>query len=193
MPSVAPADVDESPLPGEKPSELVERLARLKARTVADRRSPSGGGDSSPPLDGGHRPDWIVVGADTVIDLDGVSLGKPVDRADARRMLRELSGRVHRVVTGVAVAGVLGGSAVEASAAEGTDVVLRDLSGDEIDWYLATGEPDGKAGAYAIQGLGSLLVERIEGCHQSVVGLPLPVLDRLLTEHGLPLRELIGR
>jgi septum formation protein len=128
-----------------------------------------------------------------VIDCDGTALAKPADRADARRMLELLSGRAHGVVTGVAVAGRLGGLPVAASVVERTEVVLRTLPDDEIDWYVATGEPEGKAGAYAIQGLGSLLVEGIEGSHQNVVGLPLTALDRLLGGFGLALRELIGR
>ena len=188
-PLVLPADVDETPLAGEKPGELVERLALDKARAVADVLAGPTGAGGGPRV----RSNSLVVGADTVIDLDGAILGKPVDRADARRMLEELSGRVHEVVTGVAVAGRLHGRPVEASATEQTDVVFRSLTPDEIDWYLDSGEPEGKAGAYAIQGRGSLLVERIEGSHQNVVGLPLTLVDRLATVLGIPLRDLAGR
>ena len=184
-PMVASADVDESPLPGEKPTELVERLALAKAQTVARRLA------ASSPL-GRRGADRLVIGADTVIDLEGTSLGKPIDELDARRMLQDLSGRIHTVVTGVAVSGVLNGREVETSATEATEVALRNLSAAEIDWYVGTSEPEGKAGAYAIQGLGSLLVERIEGSHQGVVGLPLPVLDRLLAGLGCSLREMIA-
>lgn len=179
-PRVEPAEVDETPDPGEDPSELVLRLAVAKARAVAG--APAGAGQPS--------GDRIVIGADTVIDCDGEVLGKPVDRADARRMLEQLSGRSHVVATGVAVVGWCRGRSVEASAIDRSRVTFRALSAAEIEWYLDSGEPMGKAGAYAIQGLGSLLVERLEGSYHGVVGLPLVVLDRLLGEVGVSLRDL---
>ncbi len=179
-PTVVAAAVDERPLDGEKPVDLVERLALAKARAVA--RSIA----DEPPAAGGR----VVVGADTVIDLDGATLGKPVDRADGQRMLERLAGRAHLVRSGVAVIAQVGGREVEASAVATTDVVMRPYGADEIAWYLDAGEYEGKAGAYAIQGLGALLVEGIEGSYHNVVGLPVTTLDRLVAEVGLSLRGL---
>ncbi len=201
VPTVRPADVDEDPGPGEKPAELVERLALAKAQAVAhstsdrDRSSSERGratddqpGDQIEPSE-----DVLVIGADTVIDLDGQVLGKPADEAHARQMLRALSGRSHVVYTGIAVVGRLAGQEVVAVTVERTDVSFRPLTEDDIGWYVASGEPDGKAGAYALQGRGSLLIEAIEGSHQTVVGLSLVGLDRLLTGLGHPLRSLAER
>ncbi len=184
---MAPA-VDERPLEGEKPAELVERLALSKARTVAVADGPELDGGRGVDLDVGR--DRLVVGADTVIDLDGAILGKPVDRADAERMLRSLSGRDHSVVTGVAVVGRLGDRTKSASTVVRTGVSLRRLGQDDLDWYLDTGEFAGKAGAYAIQGLGSLLVASIDGSYHNVVGLPVVGLDQVLGQVGFRLREL---
>ena len=180
-PAVVPADVDETPLPGEKPDELVERLAVAKALTVAA-GLPAGegtGGDTT-----------LVVAADTVIDLDGRVLGKPADDAEAAAMLRSLSGRAHAVVTGLAVACLVGGAVTTERAVEHTEVWMRHLADADVAWYLDSGEHRGKAGAYAIQGRGSLLVDRIEGNHQTVVGLPLPALDGLTRRFGYALRQL---
>lgn len=173
---VTAASIDEQPAPGEKPAELVERLALSKARVVA-----------ADAVEGNR----LVIGADTVIDLDGRVLGKPVDRAEAEAMLVALAGRCHAVVTGVAVVGSVDGRPVEAVAVQRTEVEMRCYGADEIEWYLDRGEYRDKAGAYAIQGLGSLLVDGIEGSYQNVVGLPLTALDRLLTGFGRPLRELV--
>lgn len=158
---VDPADVDERVVAGESPREHVLRLARAKAAAAAAR-----------------HPDAAVVGADTVVAVDGAILGKPSDPADARRMLRLLSGRSHDVHTGVAVIyrGVL------AEAAEVSAVRFTPLTEEEIDWYVASGEPDDKAGAYAIQGLAARFVDRIEGSYGTVVGLPIHLVHRLLKE-----------
>jgi septum formation protein len=158
-PVVRPADVDESLLPGEDPHDAAERLARAKASTVA----------ASAP------PGVLVLAADTIVVLDGVALGKPRDDDDAKRMLRSLRGRAHDVVTGVALArdGVL------VSGRETTEVVFGPMTDEEVDAYVASGEPSDKAGAYALQGLGGLFVERISGTPSNVVGLPLRLVRRL--------------
>lgn len=179
-PTVLPADVDETPLNGEKPRELVERLARAKAERV---HASVGSGSSS-----------LVIAADTVIDIDGEVFGKPTDDVDAARMLRALRGRAHDVLTGIAVVGhVRNGADDELLVRVGVgrvEVWLRSFGDAEIDWYVASGEPRGKAGAYAIQGIGSVFVDRIEGNYQSVVGLSLPLLDDLFVGFGWSLREL---
>ncbi len=151
---VVVADVDETPGFVERPAELVEELAHRKARAVAE-----------------STPKGLVIGADTVVVLRGKILGKPRDEAEARLMLRELEGTSHEVYTGVAVIDAASGKA--AVGHERTVVHFRHLTEDEINTYVATGEPADKAGAYAIQGLGALLVTRIEGCYSNVVGLPL--------------------
>lgn len=174
-PTVEPADIDETPNPDEKPADLVERLALGKARAVAAR-----------PVDRGPA---LIVAADTVIDLDGEVLGKPIDDGQAVEMLALLAGRAHQVRTGIAVAACGPGAEIESSVVSAT-VVMRPYGRDEIDWYIGTGEHRGKAGAYAIQGQGSMLVDRIDGNFQAVVGLSLPGLDALTRRFGLPLRDL---
>lgn len=164
-PVVRAADVDETPLDGEPPATTVARLARAKARAV-DR-----------------APTDLVVAADTEVVLEGAVLGKPADGAAAAAMLRSLSGRSHLVVTGVHV---LHGER-EAAAVEETVVHVRAISDAEIDAYVATGEPFGKAGAYAIQGAGGMFVERIEGSDTNVIGLPLATVVRLAGEVGVTL------
>jgi septum formation protein len=190
-PAVVAASVDERPLPGEDPARLVERLARAKARAVAgDRSVDPEARPGAPSSSVDHRSTGrLVIGADTVIDLDGRVLGKPADRVEAEAMLGALRGRAHRVVTGVAVIGWSGGGPVEVAAVERTVVEMRAFDRAELSWYLDSGEYIGKAGAYAIQGLGCLLVRGIEGSYQNVVGLPLTVVDRLLAGFGRPLRE----
>ena len=160
--------VDEQPIPGESPRELALRLAREKARAVALRH-----------VDEAVTP--LVIGADTVVDVDGEAFGKPVDEAHARAMLQRLSGRAHRVHTGVCV--VHGER--EESALESTLVEMHPLDDATLDRYLATGEPMGKAGAYAIQGEGAILVARHVGSLTAVVGLPLETLSRLVGNLGL--------
>jgi septum formation protein len=167
-PAVRPADVDETPRRGEAPVDLVVRLASSKAAASAARREP---GDL----------EEVVLAADTEVVLDGRVLGKPRDRDDAARMLRWLAGRTHEVVTGVAVR--RGGTARAVRVT--TEVRFRELSDAEIAWYVATGEPDGKAGAYGLQGAGAVLVDRIDGSDTNVIGLPLAETVRLLRQVGL--------
>ena len=127
----------------------------------------------------------VVLAADTIVALDGELLGKPRDPADAHRMLERLSGREHEVLTGVAVAR----DAEDCRAGvERTRVRFAELSAAEIEWYVASGEPLDKAGAYAIQGLGALFVDGLDGNYSNVVGLPLPLTYRLLREVGFSLR-----
>jgi len=162
------ADVDERVLPGEKPDIYAVRVALDKARVVSARTAAG-----------------IVVAADTVVVLDDVILGKPVDDRDAERMLAKLSGKMHRVITGLAVLDTGTGKTRTESA--DTRVWFRTLTQDQIVSYVSTGESLDKAGAYGIQGKGSLLVDRIEGCYFNVVGLPLLLLDRMLADFGIKL------
>jgi septum formation protein len=160
------ADVDERAKPHEAAVEMVTRLAREKATAVSAR-----------------RPDTWVLGADTIVEIDGVMLGKPADSADAAAMLARLAGREHRVATGFAI--VAPGGRVQAAERVVTRVVFRPLDRRVIETYVASGEPEGKAGAYAIQGLGAGLIERIEGSFTNVIGLPLVEVRRALEEAGL--------
>jgi len=161
------ADVDESPVPRERPADLVERLAGAKAAEVgATRRE-------------------VVVAADTVVVVDDEALGKPVDRDDAARMLRRLGGRTHEVLTGVAVRL---GARLDTTVVS-TDVTFRPLTEGDIAWYVATGEPLDKAGAYAIQGAGGLFVEKIVGSYHNVVGLPLAQLASMCARMDIDLRS----
>ena len=161
---VHPAYIPEDPLPGEDPLAYVIRLARQKAQAAFAEIG---------------APDAAVLGADTTVTLDNHILGKPEDAADAARMLRLLSGRTHRVITGVAL---VTASAVEV-AAETTAVRFLTLSDEEIDAYIATGEPMDKAGAYAIQGRAARWIPRIEGDYFNVVGLPLALVSTLLESY----------
>lgn len=162
--TVQPADIDETPRAGEAPRDCAERLAREKALAVFR-----------------IRPPEYVLGADTIVVIDGMILGKPRDVGDARRMLRLLAGRTHSVITGVCV---FGPAATETTASETTLVTMCELSDDEIRDYVATGEPMDKAGAYAIQGLASRWISRIEGDYSNVVGLPVALVYRMLRERG---------
>lgn len=170
-PVVRPADVDETPRPGEAPADLVVRLARAKARGV------------------GADPDDLVVAADTVVSVGTRVLGKPRDRAEAAGMLAALSGREHHVVTGVAVRR----GAVEHADLETTRVAFRGLDDREIDWYLATGEADDKAGAYALQGAGAVLVRELQGSDTNVIGLPLGLVVALARHVGVDLLDPDGQ
>lgn len=158
-------DVDESARPGESVADLVRRLALAKASAGSD-------------LAGCALP---VLGADTLVAVDGVALGKPADRSDALDMLGRLSGRAHEVLSAVAV--VAAGS-IQAEVSRST-VVFREISAVEAARYWDTGEPRDKAGGYAIQGLGSIFVERMEGSYSGVVGLPLLETERLLIAAGV--------
>ena len=160
---VVPADVDETPQPGEAAEAYALRVARDKAEAVFHRWRKSG---------------RAVLAADTVVVLDGEILGKPNDSADARRMLRLLSNAAHDVHTGVVVRTRL----VERAEVMTTRVRFRPLDDSEIEWYVASGEPDGKAGAYAIQGRAARFIDHIEGSWSNVVGLPIATAYRLLKE-----------
>jgi len=163
---VDPADIDESPRAGEPPIGYALRMAREKGYAVAARRA-----------------DSLVISADTIVVLDDRVFGKPMDEADARRMLRALSGRTHVVHTAVAVLRE-GGRTME-SAVESTRVTFRALEDREIAAYVATGEPLDKAGAYGIQGYGATIVERVEGDYFAVMGLALRRLVALLERAGV--------
>lgn len=160
---VDPPHLDERVLPGEAPDAYVLRLAREKAGAVH-----------------GRHPGATVLAADTSVVLDGVVLGKPGTAGEALDMLRALAGRTHQVMTGVAVAGA-GERLVSAA------VTFAAASEAALRWYVSTGEPMDKAGGYAVQGIGGFLVERIEGSHSTVVGLPLVETLALLREAGYTL------
>ncbi|TXS96371.1 septum formation inhibitor Maf [Parahaliea maris] len=162
---VQPADIDETPRPGESPPDYVSRMAREKAVAVAV----------------GQVDDTVVLAADTTVVIDDDVLGKPVDRFDALGMLARLGGRTHEVMTAVCVVG--GDSEREVLVTTRVTFVSLDLA--LCDAYLATDEPWDKAGAYGIQGLGAVLVESIEGSYSNVVGLPLVETWRLLREFGV--------
>jgi septum formation protein len=174
---VHPVHIPEDPLPGEDPIVYVTRLAREKAEAVYRQLSSvnivAENLRSPPSLD--VQP-LAVLGADTTVTLDNAILGKPEDAADAARILRLLSGRTHRVITGVALVTAKGSEV----AAEATAVRFLTLSDEEIAAYVATGEPMDKAGAYAIQGRAARWIPRIEGCYFNVMGLPLALVCSLL-------------
>jgi septum formation protein len=157
--TVLTPEIDETPGSDEAAADLVTRLAAEKSAAVA-----------------AIRPDAVVIAADTCIDVGGVVLGKPVDSADARRMLRLLGGRAHLVHTGVAVA-IDGALATTMTTSE---VAFAALTDDDIEWYVGTGEPLDKAGSYALQGAGGVFVERVNGSVSGVLGLPLHETARLL-------------
>jgi septum formation protein len=186
--TVQPADIDETPLAGEPPRECAERLAREKALAVCR-----------------TRPQDRVLGADTIVVVDEIILGKPVDDDDAVRMLCLLSGREHQVITGLCLVGTVAGGHLPVvsesertelrsrpyeilrtdnrelrTASESTLVTMSELSEDEIREYVATGEPMDKAGAYAIQGMASRWIPRIEGDYSNVVGLPVALVYAML-------------
>ena len=161
---IRPADIDESVRPGEHPAPYVERLAWEKAQAVRS------AGD-------------VVLAADTCVVSDGEILGKPVDRADARRMLTGLADTTHQVITAVAVAHDRGTSVDTVR----TDVTMTPIAPEALAWYVATEEPHDKAGAYAIQGAGGRFVHRIDGSYSNVVGLPLATVAHLLDQAGIPL------
>ena len=160
---VQPSEIEEIQLRGETPEDFARRLAREKALDVASLSSPGS----------------IVLGADTVVAINGEILGKPTGPSDASQMLHVLSGRTHRVMTGVCL--VRAPESVLAWRHETTFVTFRTLSEEEIESYVQSGEPFDKAGGYAIQGLASRFVTRIEGCYFNVVGLPIPLVYEIVT------------
>lgn len=172
--SLISADVDESLRAGETAAAYVERLARAKARTAAARLTEM------------HQDCGTIVAADTTVVLEGEILGKPESAEDARRMLRQLSGRWHQVLTGLAVLPLGDAAHREHAVVEETRVQFAKLSANEIEAYIATGEPFDKAGAYAIQGLAGKFIPRIEGCYFNVMGLPLARLYEILRKIETP-------
>jgi len=167
---VIPSKAEEQILPGETPEEHVVRLSLDKATEVANRDNISGR--------------WFI-GSDTIVLCDTQILGKPEDELHAATMLKQLSGREHRVLSGYAVIDRQTGK--QLTEAVSTKVWFRQLTDVEITSYIATGEPTDKAGAYAIQGLGVCFVSRIEGSYTNVVGLPLCKLTLAMKELGIPL------
>jgi septum formation protein len=166
--AVQATDIPEIPKEGEAPRAFAERMAREKALVVFR-----------------QRPDGFVLGADTIVVVEGEILGKPRDRADAVRMLQLLSGRCHRVTTGVCLVGRNLKSGFEDVRSETTLVTMDALSDDDIRSYVSSGEPMDKAGAYAIQGRASRWISRIEGDYFNVVGLPVSLVYAMLQERGL--------
>jgi septum formation protein len=164
--SIDPSDVDERVLPNEVPEGYALRVALDKARLAAARAVAG-----------------IVIAADTIVVVDDEILGKPEDASDAERMLKMLSGKVHRVITGLVVMDAATGKTVTRTSI--TRVWFRRLGQQEIVSYIATGEPLDKAGAYGIQERGALLVDKIDGCYYNVVGLPLSLLGKLLRDFGI--------
>lgn len=169
---VLSTDADESIEASWTPAEVVEKLAQRKAAAAAARLAEEG--EDKPSL---------VIGADTIVVLDGEVLGKPVDRQDAVATLMRLQGRSHEVYTGVAYIHAQDGTEVVRH--RRTQVWMKPLSQEIVKRYVATGEPMDKAGSYGIQGLGSTVVERIEGCYFNVVGLPLSLLTDMLEPFGV--------
>ena len=168
-PEVRPADIDETPHPNEPAAAYVERLAVEKGAAVE------------------AAPGDVVLSADTIVVLDGQLLGKPNDGEHAASMLRTLSGRTHEVMTGVAVRH----EGTTTSFVETTVVYFAELTDEEIAWYVSTGEPADKAGAYAMQGRGGAFVTAIEGSYDNVIGLPRHALFRNARERGVDL--VLGR
>ena len=161
---IQPANIPEDPHPNEEPIAYVTRLAQQKAEAIHR-----------------HHPDSTVLGADTTVTVDNHILGKPTSPEDAARMLRLLSGRTHRVITGVSVVS----ASRTQTAAEVTAVQFLSLSDQEIQTYIATGEPSDKAGAYAIQGYAARWIPRIDGCYFNVVGLPISLVSTMLSTFEL--------
>jgi len=180
---IQPADVPEVREAGESPTDFAQRLAREKAQAIWSacqtelaRHTATVRADERRLATG----NLLVLGADTVVVVDDEVLGKPADAADATRMLRLLSGRTHQVTTGVCLIG----PGFQDVRSETTDVSFDVLSPADIAAYVAHGEPMDKAGAYAIQGIASRWISRLEGCYFNVVGLPVPLVYRMLRQHG---------
>ena len=171
---VMPSSIDESTFALVDPMTYVQTLACAKAKAVAQR----------------HPESWII-GADTVVLIDGTILGKPKGQSAARSMLQRLSGQTHQVYTGYTVCCQASGRQITDTVC--TDVTFKALSGDEIEWYITSDEPFDKAGAYAIQGLGTFLVKRINGSYTNVVGLPVcEVIEILIQEKVIRMDNGVG-
>jgi septum formation protein len=170
---LAPSEIGERPHPDEAPADYITRIAR--AKVIAAVRG---------------RESGLVIGADTVVVLDGRLMGKPEDETAAEKMLTQLSGRWHAVMTGLAVYDIETGR--EVADCDKTLVKFARLDDREIKWYVSTGEPMDKAGAYGIQGLGGLFVDEIAGNYYNVVGLPIPLLYRLARRLGYSLVRELG-
>ena len=165
-----PAMIDETPPPGLSPRQAAEELARRKALAVAER-----------PRTGAPPPPWIFA-ADTIVVLEGEIFGKPADRDDARRMLERLAGRRHEVITAMALYN--GRQKTANCRSKTSEVAFAPLTGAEIEWYLDTGEWEGAAGAYRLQGLGACLIEAVNGSPSGVAGLPLYDFYAMLRDNG---------
>ncbi len=163
---VRPSRVDESAIAIKSLMDHPRELAQTKARDVAR-----------------HFPNHWIIGADTVVLINGAMLGKPVDMDQARHMLARLSGQTHRVVTGYCI--LAPAHNIDISDQVITDVTFKQLSAREIDWYVHTGEPFDKAGAYAVQGIGTFLVKRINGSYTNVIGLPVCEIVAHLLKHDV--------
>lgn len=164
---LAPSQIEERPHPDEAPADYITRIARAKVIAVARERSAG-----------------LIIGADTVVVLNGQVMGKPENETDAQKMLRQLSGKWHAVLTGVALYDVQ--TRHEVADYEKTLVKFAQMTDAEIEWYVRTGEPMDKAGAYGIQGLGGLFVDEVAGNYYNVVGLPIPLVYRLARRLGYP-------
>lgn len=163
---VIPSQFDESTVPLDKPDSYVQTLSKAKANDIAY-----------------QYPEYWIIGADTIVLIDGQIIGKPKGKQAARKMLQHLSGRTHQVYTGYTICCVqLNKSLTDVVC---TNVTFKELSPDEIEWYIHTDEPFDKAGAYAIQGLGTFLVKSIEGSYTNVVGLPVCEVIEVLLEEGV--------
>jgi septum formation protein len=168
---IIPSMIDEQPLSAEPAAAYVQRLAMAKAESVAQ-----------------DHPGAVVLGADTTVTIDGLILAKPESLDEARQMLHRLCGREHQILTGVAgVGGVMAGcvSGRSAQTMVASRVLMRHFTAATVEWYVATGEPMDKAGAYAVQGLGGALVEWIEGSYTNAVGLPIEETLALLRRFGI--------
>ena len=167
------AGIDETRRPNEQPVEYVQRLAKEKAEVVAS-----------------SMESGLVLGADTTVVVEETLLGQPHDQDDARQMLRLLSGKWHEVLTGVAIVRLSGESKVDY---ETTRVRFAEMSEKEIDWYISTGEPKGKAGAYAVQGAAALFIEEIQGDYFNIVGLPIRLVFEMVKAMSRPHPESRGQ
>jgi septum formation protein len=164
--TVIPSSIDENSIPISQPEIYVKTLAEAKANDISKK-----------------YPESWVIGADTIVLIDGIVLGKPSSKTEARAMLKQLSGQTHQVLTGYSICCVTRNRFFSETII--TEVLFKNLTDDEIEWYINTDEPFDKAGAYAIQGLGSFLVKSINGSYTNVVGLPVCEVIELLIKEGV--------